>query len=167
MENEEEVREGVVEHYKYLFKTASYLCKFDKDEANDLTQQTVIQALTHAQQFKEGTNVRAWLVTIMHNIFVNAVKKNARVQFEFFDLGSFNKEIDKPVDRLSQKETLDAVMKSVSGVPEEQVRPLLLYSEGFKYEEISAMMKLPLGTVKSRINIVRTRLKEEFNQIEY
>lgn len=167
MRNEEEVRKGVVEHYKYLSKTASYLCKFDKDEANDLTQQTVIQALTHTEQFKEGTNVKAWLATIMHNIFVNAMRKNACVQFESFDLSLFNKEVDKPVDRLPQKETFNAVMKSVSGFPEEQVRPLLLYSEGFKYEEISTMLKLPLGTVKSRINMIRIRLKKEFNQIEY
>lgn len=68
---EKEVREGVVTYYGDLTTTANYLCRFQKDEAEDLTQQTVTQALTHTSQYKPGTNIKGWLLTIMHNLFVN------------------------------------------------------------------------------------------------
>ena len=72
---EKEVREGVVTYYGDLTTTANYLCRFQKDEAEDLTQQTVTQALTHTSQYKPGTNIKGWLLTIMHNLFVNLYRK--------------------------------------------------------------------------------------------
>lgn len=72
---EKEVREGVVTYYGDLMTTANYLCRFQRDEAEDLTQQTVVQALTHTSQYKPGTNIKGWLLTIMNNLFVNLYRK--------------------------------------------------------------------------------------------
>lgn len=161
---EKEVREGVVTYYGDLTTTANYLCRFQKDEAEDLTQQTVTQALTHTSQYKPGTNIKGWLLTIMHNLFVNLYRKQQRAEIVLFEDWT---PIDRPVDILGQKEFFDDVKATMNRMPEEQVRPLWLYAQGYKYEEIASMTGLPLGTVKSRIFIARQELKESFNQVEY
>lgn len=161
---EKEVREGVVTYYGDLTTTANYLCRFQRDEAEDLTQQTVAQALTHTSQYKPGTNIKGWLLTIMHNLFVNLYRKQQRAEIVSFEDWT---PIDRPVDILGQKEFFDDVKAIINRMPEEQALPLWLYAKGYKYEEIALMMNIPLGTVKSRIFIARQELKESFNQVEY
>lgn len=161
---EKEVREGVVTYYGDLTTTANYLCRFQRDEAEDLTQQTVAQALTHTSQYKPGTNIKGWLLTIMHNLFVNLYRKQQRAELVSFEDWS---PIDRPVDILGQREFFDDVKATMGRMPEEQVRPLWLYAQGYKYEEIASMTGVSLGTVKSRIFTARQKLKESFNQVEY
>lgn len=135
-----------------------------RDEAEDLTQQTVAQALTHTSQYKPGTNIKGWLLTIMHNLFVNLYRKQQRAEIVSFEDWT---PIDRPVDILGQKELFDDVKATLNRMPEEQARPLWLYAQGYKYEEIASMTGVPLGTVKSRIFMTRQELKESFNQVEY
>lgn len=161
---EKEVREGVVTYYGDLTTTANYLCRFQRDKAEDLTQQTVTQALTHTSQYKPGTNIKGWLLTIMHNLFVNLYRKQKRAEIVSFEDWT---PIDRPVDILGHQELFDDVKATLNRMPEEQARPLWLYAQGYKYEEIASMTGVPLGTVKSRIFTTRQELKESFNQVEY
>lgn len=135
-----------------------------RDEAEDLTQQTVTQALTHTSQYKPGTNIKGWLLTIMHNLFVNLYRKQQRAEIVSFEDWT---PIDRPVDILGHQELFDDVKATLNRMPEEQARPLWLYAQGYKYEEIASMTGVPLGTVKSRIFTTRQELKESFNQVEY
>ena len=128
------------------------------------TQQTVTQALTHTSQYKPGTNIKGWLLTIMHNLFVNLYRKQQRAEIVSFEDWT---PIDRPVDILGHQELFDDVKATLNRMPEEQARPLWLYAQGYKYEEIASMTGMPLGTVKSRIFTTRQELKESFNQVEY
>lgn len=114
---EKEVREGVVTYYGDLTTTANYLCRFQRDEAEDLTQQTVTQALTHTSQYKQGTNIKGWLLTIMHNLFVNLYRKQQRAEIVSFEDWT---PIDRPVDILGHQELFDDVKATLNRMPEEQ-----------------------------------------------
>lgn len=70
-------------------------------------------------------------------------------------------------DWFGHQELFDDVKATLNRMPEEQARPLWLYAQGYKYEEIASMTGVPLGTVKSRIFTTRQELKESFNQVEY
>ena len=100
----------------------------------------------------------------MNNLFVNLYRKQQRAEIVSFEDWT---PIDRPVDILGQKEFFDDVKATMNRMSEEQVRPLWLYAQGYKYEEIASMTGVPLGTVKSWIFKTRQELKESFNQVEY
>lgn len=100
----------------------------------------------------------------MNNLFVNLYRKQQRAEIVSFEDWT---PIDRPVDILGHQELFDDVKATLNRMPEEQARPLWLYAQGYKYEEIASMTGVPLGTVKSRIFTTRQELKESFNQVEY
>jgi RNA polymerase sigma-70 factor, ECF subfamily len=130
----------------------------DRSRTDDLVQDTVIRALEKAHLFTHGTNLRGWLVTIMHNEFVNAARRHIRSPIMM---------PEKELDKIGRDETQTApvelreVRRAVDGLPSLQRQVLLLHSvSGFKYEEIAAQLGVPLGTVRSRISRARERLHE-------
>lgn len=133
----------------------------DGHDADDLVQETMLKAFTYRSHFAEDTNLKAWLYTIMKNIFINNYRKNTRVKLitdnskdlYFLNIPETRKGFD-PETRFHYKELAGLMMQ----LDEEYKVPLRMYFEGYKYKEIAEEMGLPIGTVKSRIFLARKQL---------
>lgn len=134
----------------------------DSEDANDLMQETMMKAYVNREKFSEGTNLKAWLYTIMKNTFITNYQRMVRrntfidttdnlhyinssdVRIENHAYGSFTmKDINKAIDKLSDTYKM----------------PFVMHFRGFKYHEIAERLSIPIGTVKNRIHIARKELK--------
>ena len=138
------------------------LTKNDED-ARDLYQETAFRALTNSEKFRPGTNLKAWLFTIMKNIFINnyrkKVKKNTIIDStdNMFFINSGSVLISNKAGQNMLMKELESMIDSL----DEGIRvPFQMHYEGFKYQEIADELDLPLGTVKSRIFFARKALKK-------
>lgn len=135
----------------------------DNDRAKDLMQETMFRAIANREKYIFGTSIKAWLYTIMRNIFINdyrrRVKRNVILDSTPNDY-LINKTsptvTNEGVSILQQKE----IQKQINHIPSLFKQPFLLYFEGYKYHEIAEMLEEPLGTIKSRIHFARKLLKE-------
>ncbi len=140
----------------------AYKLTADKDEAEDLLQETMLKALDNKDKFNPGTNFKSWMYTIMRNAFINncqakKIRGNLYVLSEpesHFLLrdGSFIF-VDNGHDAKEIREALKTLPKAYYVV-------FMLYVSGVKYREIAAKIGVPLGTIKSRIFYSRKRLKQ-------
>ncbi|MCX8478906.1 MAG: RNA polymerase sigma factor [Chitinophagales bacterium] len=141
----------------------AYSLTKDMDDAKDLVQETIFKALKYKDKFAEGTNIKAWLYTIMRNIFINdyrrKVKQNTvtdNTETKFILNSTTKTEHNLGVNNLVMKD-IDLAMRDLKS---EVKVPFMMHFEGFKYQEIAEELDLPLGTVKSRIFIARKELQE-------
>ncbi len=139
----------------------------DNETAKDLTQETLYRALANKEKYNVGTNVKAWMYTIMRNIFINDYRKKSRQQVIFdktpndFLLNHNQSAVTNLAESgIKLKEILSAIYK----LPDVFKQPFVLYFEGYKYNEISDYLQEPLGTVKSRIHFARKILKENISR---
>jgi RNA polymerase sigma-70 factor (ECF subfamily) len=130
----------------------------DLHRAEDLVQETVLKAISKQEKFEAGTNLQAWLMTILRNLFFSARRKTQR-EVEDTDGAHAAGMISIPdqEDRLAVQDLHTALAK----LPREQREALLLVSaEGLSYEEAAEALATKVGTIKSRVNRARTRLAE-------
>ncbi|RFM35788.1 MULTISPECIES: RNA polymerase sigma factor [Chitinophaga] len=134
----------------------------DAESAKDLYQETLFRALANRDKYLAGTNIRAWLYTIMRNIFINNYRRGNR-QFRLLDnsAGEFlmHQQIPTIGNAAETNLRIKDVHSAVYNLPVIFKQPFMLYFEGYKYYEIAAMLNEPLGTVKSRIHFARKMLK--------
>lgn len=137
----------------------------DENEANDLIQDTVYRALIHQDKFQRGTNLKAWLSTIMRNTFINNCRKTSRRKtlLDATD-NSYYINIASPSSMVTNRAeggfVLEDVMKEITELKEDYRIPFMMYFNGFHYDEISEALDKPLGTIKSRIFFARRILRE-------
>ncbi len=131
------------------------------DDADDLLQDTCLKALRYKDLFAEGTNFKGWLYTIMRNIFLNNCKKQQLVR-SHFSTGT-NNQVDwsaasenNVYSSFNEKE-IEAAIESLK---DDVKIPFRMMIEGYHYDEVAASMKIPTGTVKSRIFNARQKLME-------
>lgn len=156
----------IVRHNKYLQPYAVSLTH-DGDDAADLCQETMLRALLYRDKYTAGTNLKAWLYTIMRNTFINGYRRNKRmvkiahpdgieVAFEAAGMAARN----EGYGRLRAKE----IAKALEEVPSVFRLSFELYYTGYKYAEIAAMLGEPLGTIKSRIHFARKALASKLER---
>jgi RNA polymerase sigma-70 factor (ECF subfamily) len=128
------------------------------DRADDLVQETVMRAMAHIDSFTPGTNMAAWLFTILRNLFRSQYRKRRR-EVEDPD-GSYLASLKMPPEqfgRLEFKELIEALTK----LPDVQREALLLVAaSGFSYDEAAAICEVAVGTIKSRVSRARQLLAE-------
>lgn len=134
----------------------------DSESAKDLYQETLYRALANRDKYLAGTNIRAWLYTIMRNIFINNYRRGNR-QFRLLDnaMGDYLLHHQQPATGNYAENGLRVkdVHMAIYNLPPIFKQPFLLYYEGYKYYEIAVILNEPLGTVKSRIHFARKMLK--------
>ena len=139
----------------------------DVDDANDLLQDTMVKAFTNKDKFTEGTNLKAWLYTIMRNIFINNYRRKSK-QNTIFDNSPNEFLLDHNQSAVPNgAETsmrMKDINKAIHELPTIFKQPFMLYFEGYKYHEIADMLTEPLGTIKSRIHFARRLLKNQINK---
>ena len=153
-----------VEHK--LFGFAMKLTK-NQQGAHDLFQETVYKAYANIDKFREGSNFKAWITTIMYNTYVNQYRKRKRrnqveAHVEDFAYALESKVFEQTADGKIMEEDLQDILNDLSITYK---KPLKMYVEGYKYKEISSRLDIPMGTVKSRINYARTLLKKKIRSL--
>jgi RNA polymerase sigma-70 factor (ECF subfamily) len=158
--------DAVLQHLEALFGAALRLTR-NRADAEDLVQDTVVRALRFSGRFERGTNLKAWLYTILHNAWRNRRRDTARDPIEA-DSERFEAvmaspgaaaELDTP-ERVLLRETLDADLQAaLDDLPDAFRQAVWLRDvEEFSYAEIAAMLNVPIGTVMSRISRGRRQL---------
>ena len=164
---------STIEFNQMLLTNAEFLRPFaitltrDNETAKDLFQETLFRALANKEKYNTGTNIKAWLYTIMRNIFINNYRRKAR-QNTILDPtpNEFLLDYNQTVSSNSAEANLQLkeIQTSIHELPDIFKKPFLLYFDGFKYHEIAAMLKEPLGTIKSRIHFARKLLKAQIQR---
>ena len=151
----------------YLRNFALKLTK-DSGLADDLVQDTALNAFKHQDKFQANSNMKAWLSTIMRNRFINQYrrKKNrTHIQDytnEEYYLNSGNHQIYNEGEMNVRVQELNRVIESLDDIYRV---PFMMYYHGFQYEEIQATLEVPMGTVKSRIFHARRILKKKLSRL--
>lgn len=128
----------------------------DASAADDLVQDTLERALIKQSLWREGTDLRAWLFTVMHNVFVNQVRSAAVSRTVQLDDALPDRPQPQSTDRLEIRD-LDAALQVL---PEEQRAVMLLVGlEQMTYDEAARVLEVPIGTVMSRLSRGRERLR--------
>ncbi len=141
----------------------------DSNEADDLIQDTTLRALRNSDKFIENINFKGWVMTIMHNIFLNNRNKLTRKR-NFIDSNVDISDVSIVVtggySSPEGKSTLRDIYTAVNTLNKQMRLPFLMYLQGYKYYEIAEKMEIPLGTVKSRIFFARKTLQEQLKEFE-
>ncbi|MDA0882191.1 MAG: RNA polymerase sigma factor [Bacteroidetes bacterium] len=158
---------STVEFNKLLTSNTEFLRGFaysftrDTQDADDLIQDTFLKALRYKNNFKEGTNIKGWLFTIMRNIFINNYKRK-KFQNTITDSTDnnyfLNSSQDYSVDSVTTKINEQDIRGAISSLNKEFRVPFSLFLEGYHYDEIADNLEIPMGTVKSRIFHARKKL---------
>ena len=164
---------STIEFNQMLLSNAEFLKPFaitltrDNETAKDLFQETLFRALANKEKYNVGTNIKAWLYTIMRNIFINNYRRRAK-QNTIFDSTPNEFFLDyNQVSTVNEAESnlkIKEVKEAIHNLPEIFRNPFLLYFDGYKYHEISKMLTEPLGTIKSRIHFARKLLKAQIQR---
>ncbi|MBB6501534.1 RNA polymerase sigma factor [Pedobacter cryoconitis] len=157
--------------YSYKDSLQSFAISFTRDveDANDLVQDTMLKAINYSGHFKEGTNFKAWLYTIMKNTFINnyrrATKTNS-IMTVTDEITSDKLHYSATVNDGDGKFVMEDIHKALAKLQPEYYTPFLKYFEGFKYHEIAVQLDIPIGTVKTRIHLARQLLKKKLKMYE-
>jgi RNA polymerase sigma-70 factor (ECF subfamily) len=164
---------STLEFNQLLLNNAEFLKPFavtltrDNEAAKDLFQETLYRALANREKYNVGTNIKAWLYTIMRNIFINNYRRKAK-QATIFDNTPNEYLINLNQGAVANQAIADINLKEVQQaifqLPEIFRNPFLLYFDGYKYHEIADMLSEPLGTIKSRIHFARKLLKTQIRR---
>ena len=145
-----------------VLNTFAYNLTKNREDAKDLYQETAFRAMSNRDKFRPGTNFKAWLLTIMKNIFINNYRKKAKAK-TIIDSTDNMYYINSGSVVIGNKADSNIMMDELTGMIEkldDSLRvPFEMHYVGYKYQEIADQLELPLGTVKSRIFFARKELK--------
>jgi RNA polymerase sigma factor (sigma-70 family) len=134
------------------------------EESHDLIQDTLLKALVNKDRFATDTNLKGWLFTIMRNIFINNYRRLQRmrtVHDQTKDSHYLNVEDTHTFHSPAAHYEYFEIWRNVNELKEEFLIPFKMYTSGYKYEEIAALLQLPMGTVKSRIFQARKEIQKK------
>lgn len=153
-----------------LYNFAFHLTN-DENNANDLVQETYLKAYRFIDNYQRGTHAKAWLFRILKNAFINDYRKKTKqpTKIDYQEIATFHEEEDtKYSSYLDLREEMfqnmmgDEVTSAINSLPVDFRTAILLCDvEGFTYEEISKIVDIPIGTVRSRLHRARNLLKEK------
>jgi RNA polymerase sigma-70 factor (ECF subfamily) len=160
-------------HLDAIYTTALRLLR-NSDDAQDLLQETVLRAYRCFHQFRPGTNCRAWLLTILYNIFRTAYRRGTREHLAS-DSGEFEREIEAqsleeslgdPAAICARRGTVRLIEQALSGLPAGFREALLLVDlHELNYQEVSITLDIPVGTVKSRVSRGRALMRSALEKL--
>jgi RNA polymerase sigma-70 factor (ECF subfamily) len=157
-------------HLDKLYSAAFRLAR-NPDDANDLLQETILRAFRFFHQFTPGTNCRAWLLTILYNIFRNGYRRGTHEQVaasaEEFERRADTDSVHPSAapsnpEHIVLASVLDhEVEQALDALPEEFRAVILMVDiEELSYQQVARVMELPIGTVKSRVSRGRASMRE-------
>lgn len=136
----------------------------NRDDAQDLLQDTTLKALDNQEKFVDNVNFKGWVLTIMRHTFINNYHKVLRTQTvvdQEIDLYNLNLTIESGIDSPDGAYAMAEINKAIEALTDELKVPFSMFLTGYKYNEIADELHLPLGTIKSRIFFARKTLQEK------
>lgn len=142
-----------------------YALRFTRnhEDANDLVQDTMLKAITYYDKFRAGTNLKGWLYTIMKNTFINNYRRITKVNSvvtQTEEISSSHLFFSSTKNKGEDIFVMDDIQSALDNLQEDYFIPFSMYFEGYKYHEIADHLKIPIGTVKTRIHVARKSLKK-------
>ena len=154
------LREAMLGVVPSLRAFAMSLCG-NVDRADDLVQETLLRAIANIASFEPGTNMSAWLFTILRNLFRSEYRKRRR---EVEDGSGRYADTLKSHPEQPGRVEFEELRAALAKLPPDQREALILVgASGFSYEEAAAICDCAVGTIKSRVNRARTRLAEQLS----
>lgn len=164
-EKDTEFEELLLESMDSLYNLAYRMAR-NKEDANDLVQDASLRAHRFFQKFERGTNFKAWILTILRNIYINQYRKKIKEPYKtsYDEIESF---IGAPESNGFAEEVFgEQLQVSVDQLTEElKTVVTLFYVDDFSYKEIAKIMHCPIGTVMSRLHMARQILKKALIQL--
>jgi RNA polymerase sigma-70 factor (ECF subfamily) len=135
----------------------------DEESAADLLQEAIYLVLKNHERFTKGTNLQAWIKTIIRNTFISGYRKNKRRQEITEEHLHPNDWMNKTIANNPAESSLGAeeIMTRIEALPEIYRRAFLLHYNGIKYKDIAVLTNVPVGTAKSRVWTARNMLREQ------
>ena len=147
-----------------IMHSFAYKLTKNSEDSRDLFQETMFRALKNKEKFRTGTNFKAWMLTIMKNIFINDYRKKMKAN-TIMDSTDNNYYINSGKNTINNMGDSNIMYRELSMMVEElsdDIKiPFVMHYKGYKYQEIAEHLDLPLGTVKSRIFFARKELKHK------
>jgi len=155
-------------HMEQLLLSFAFRLTRNEEDARDLLQETAYKAYKYRNMYQPQTNLRAWLMTIMRNTFINDYRKRKRRQS--LSQGREEKSWACPEKEVlgnggESKVAAQEIWQQINALEDWMRTPFLMYFNGYKYDEIAEHLGIPLGTVKSRIYFARQRLRKELREM--
>ncbi len=147
-----------------LLNSFAYNLTKNSEDAKDLYQETAFRAMTNRDKFRPGTNLKAWLFTIMKNIFINNYRKKVKantIMDNTDNLYYLNSGKNSTENAADSNILIRELTHMIDDLDDSTRVPFLMHYQGYKYQEIADHLGLPLGTVKSRIFFARKDLKSQ------
>jgi RNA polymerase sigma-70 factor, ECF subfamily len=145
----------------------AYRLTSDKDDANDLFQETCLKALIYQDKFVFDENLRAWTFTIMKNTFINNYRRSVRFHYyndqikeEYYPNHALASGAENP-DSVYASNELEKIIETLD---DNFKLPFKMHHEGFKYREIAETLDLKIGTVKSRVFFAKKKLIKQLSK---
>jgi len=156
--------DALIEDNRNYLMPFSYSLTQDQENAKDLVQETIYRAILNKDKYQSGTNIKAWLYTIMRNIFINNYRRAKKFKTVSSDVPQ-----DYYMAKTNRTAANDGVMntsiaeikKAIDEMPEIFRIAFEMHYLGYKYHEIAETLNEPLGTIKSRIHFARKILIEK------
>lgn len=149
----------LLEHLPHLRRFAVSLLR-NRYQADDLVQDCLVRALTKKHLFRTGTNLRSWLFTVMHNLFIDHQRHANDRRLADVSLDALDRVGVQP--RQGHRLVLKELETALAALPDQQRSVLLLVAlEGYSYQEAAMMTRVPIGTVRSRVSRARGLLREK------
>lgn len=162
----EEFQDLVLENINSMYNLAYRLTQ-NAEDANDLVQDASLRAYRFFGKFEKGTNFKAWILTILRNLFINRYRKHKKEpnKVSYEKIEGF---VEMPQTSGFEEEVFgEQLQTSINELSEElQTVINLFYVEGLSYKEIAKVMACPIGTVMSRLHMARNHLKKKLSFIK-
>lgn len=153
------MRHLIIQHIPRLRRYARALLQGDRLAADDLVQDCLERALSRKHHWKPGTDLRAWLFTIMHNLYANQVRRGCNGP-RFVPLAE-GEEAPSPATGSGELELQDLTRAMEQLSPEQRELLLLVSLEGLSYREAAQILGVAEGTVMSRLSRARQQLRAQ------
>ncbi|MBO4978028.1 MAG: RNA polymerase sigma factor [Muribaculaceae bacterium] len=148
----------------------AYSLTANRDDAYDLLQDTTLKVLDSESKYRNNTNFKGWVFTIMRNLFINNYRisvRNTVVTDSTDEQVLLNLSGESTGYEPEGAITALEIRRALNSLPDDYRRPFALFLQGYKYKEIAARYGLPLGTVKSRIFMARQRMQHLLASLKY
>ena len=162
--------EEFLPHIDSMYNFA-YRLTFEEDDAKDLVQETYLKAYRFIDSFQQGTNAKAWLFRILKNSFINEFRKKSKQppKVDYQEVESYynSEDVDRSITTDLRVESVqdmigDEVSNALNSLAVDFRTVIILCDlEGFTYEEMSKILDIPIGTVRSRLHRARNLLREK------
>lgn len=145
-------------------RTFTHRFTSNREESLDLVQDTILKALTYRDKFRDNTNLKGWLFTIMRNTYINNYRKAQREKTQHDntkELYFLHVEDEHTFNKPEESAEFKEVWRNVNSIKDELLVPFKMHTTGYKYHEIAEHLQLPIGTVKNRIFHARKEIQKK------